>query len=94
MGKGVGKKLLMEFEAIAQKFSHRIDFLFLVSDEPSYYQKLGYFQTKLTTSWLKIDNHRNYGIGTEAITDTCFLVKSVSGKNWEDGVLDMLGYMY
>ncbi|MGB1206165.1 MAG: GNAT family N-acetyltransferase [Chitinophagales bacterium] len=93
-GKGIGKKLMLEFEAIAKRNRNGIDFLFLVTDDAGFYEKLGYQQTKLTTTWLKIDQHNNYGQGTEAIDDAFFMVKAVSDKVWENGDLDMLGYMY
>ena len=93
-GKGIGKKLMQEFEAIAKRNNDGIDFLFLVTDDAGFYEHLGYEKTKLTTTWLKIDQHNNYGQGTEMIDDAFFMVKAVSDKVWQDGNLDMLGYMY
>ncbi|MEZ4979943.1 MAG: hypothetical protein R2772_11710 [Chitinophagales bacterium] len=57
-------------------------------------RKLGYKRSKLTSTWLKMDRHSSYGLGKEQIQDVSFLVKSISNKIWEDGDLDMLGYMY
>lgn len=91
---GVGKSLLQKYESIALKHPDKIDFLFLVSDIPQYYEQLGYMKTDIATKWLKINQHRNIGIGNEKIDDASFLVKSISGKEWKDGELDMLGYMY
>lgn len=93
-GQGIGKQLMLEFEAIAQRHANKIDFLFLVTDTPNFYAKLGYQQTKITTTWLKIDHHENYGLDTERIEDALFMIKPVSDKQWADGDLDMLGYMY
>ena len=93
-GKEIGKKLMLEFESIAKKNPERIDFLFLVTDRPEYYQEIGYEITTIKTTWLKIDQHINYGIGTEKITDATFMIKPNSDKVWSDGKLDLLGYMY
>ncbi len=93
-GQGIGTKLMLEFEAIAKQHPHSIDFLFLVSDEPDYYKKLGYQETDITTTWLKIHQHKNYGLGTEHITDASFMIKPIGNKKWTDGDLDLLGYMY
>jgi len=93
-GRGIGSKLMREFEAIATKSHHQIDFLFLVTETAKFYENLGFQQSKLTVTWLKIDQHNNYGQGTEAIDDAFFMIKAVSDKTWQDGDLDMLGYMY
>ncbi|MCK5682577.1 GNAT family N-acetyltransferase [bacterium] len=93
-GKGISKMLVKEYESIAFNNRDRIDFLFLVTDNPNYYTSMGYTITNLETTWLKIDQHVNYGIGIENIEDAYFMIKSVSGKKWADGKLDMLGYMY
>ncbi len=93
-GQGIGKLLLAEFEAIANRYSHKIDFLFLVTESPVYYKALGYQRVNVTTTWLKIDKHINYGIGTEKIEDAAFMVKQISDKKWIDGDLDLLGHMY
>lgn len=93
-GQGVGKALMLEFEKIASNNTNKIDFLFLVTDSPKFYEDLGYKITDITTTWLKIDQGKNFGIGKEKITDAFFLVKNISDNNWKDGDLDLLGYMY
>ena len=92
--KGIGTKLMQKFEAVAKRHSDNIDFLFLVTDSAVFYERLGFRKTKLTITWLKIDQHNNYGQGTEMIDDAFFMIKAVSDKVWKDGDLDMLGYMY
>ncbi|MEZ4886447.1 MAG: GNAT family N-acetyltransferase [Chitinophagales bacterium] len=93
-GKGIGTKLMLEFEAIAKRYPNRIDALFLVTDLPQYYERLGYKTSTLHITWLKIHQHQNYGLGKELITDVYFMYKMISDKVWEDGELDLLGYMY
>lgn len=92
--RGIGRKLMIEFETLAKKHADKIDFLFLVTDHSGYYEKLGFKKTIITTNWLKIDEHKNYGLGNEKINDAFFLIKNISNKPWEDGDLDLLGYMY
>lgn len=93
-GLGIGKAMIQKMEQLALSYRQRIDFLFLVSEVPGYYEGLGYQVTELTTTWLKIHQHQNYGVGKERITDATFLYKAVGDKVWEDGELDLLGYMY
>lgn len=93
-GKGLGTKLMLEFERIAVAHKHNIDFLFLVTDVPAFYERLGYSKTTLTIQWLKIHQGKNYGLGNEPITDSDFMFKKIGDKDWSDGELDMLGYMY
>ena len=93
-GAGVGKSLMAQYEAIASQHADRIDFLFLVTDLPGYYEKLGFTIADIKTVWLKIHRHKNHGIADEKISDAKFMVKSVSGKEWVDGDLELLGYMY
>lgn len=93
-GRGIGTKLMREFEATARQHRNNIDFLFLVTDTAKFYENLGFRKSKLTITWLKIDEHKNYGLGIEAIEDAFFMIKAVSDKAWQAGDLDMLGYMY
>lgn len=92
-GSGIGTELLQRFETIARD-SNRVDFLFLLAKNPAIYEKLGYKTTLLQTTWLKIDQHKNYGLGNELITDALLFYKAISDIQWNDGELDLLGYMY
>lgn len=93
-GKGLGKRLMLALDNIAQKNKHNIDFLFLVTDKPLFYEQLGYTKTVQKVSWLKIDDGKNYGMGYEQVDDCFLMVKKMGSLNWEDGELDMLGYWY
>ncbi len=93
-GKGLGTKLMNEFDRIAQEHSDRIDFTFLLTDKPEFYDRLGYKKANVTTTWLKIDQGKNYGIGHELINDSFIMYKQIGSKSWTDGTLDLLGYMY
>jgi len=93
-GKGLGKNILEYIEKIARESSHKVDFLFLVTDTPAYYAKLGYSAVQHEIIWLKIDQHQSLGLGKEKIDDVSFMIKVISGKPWEAEQLDMLGYMF
>lgn len=93
-GKGYGKQLMQRFEEVAREVPGNVDFLFLVTDIPAFYEALGYQSMPLTISWLKLHQHKNYGIGTERITDSHFMIKQIGNKAWQGEELDMLGYMY
>lgn len=93
-GKGFGNRLMQEFLRVAETYSTNIDFAFLVTDIPAFYERFGFDVAILKTTWLKIHQDKSYGIGSETITDSVFMYKEISGKKWTDGELDMLGYMY
>ncbi len=93
-GKGFGTKLMLEFERMATNHSNNVDFLFLVTETPPFYERLGYKTATLKVTWLKINQGKNYGLGNEQVDDCCLMFKSVGNKHWEDGELDMLGYWY
>lgn len=93
-GRGCGTMLMKEVEKTAKAHSANIDFLFLVTDIPDFYQRLGYQKTNPTVTWLKINQGRNYGLTTEQVNDCFLMYKEVSGTKWANGTLDMLGYWY
>lgn len=93
-GKGYGKLLMQRLEEIAREVPGNVDFLFLVTDIPAFYQALGYQSIPLTVSWLKLYQHKNYGVGKERINDACFMIKQIGDIAWQGEELDMLGYMY
>lgn len=92
--RGFGINLMKELELIAIKNKQNIDFLFLTTDNPLFYEKIGYIKTINKVDWLKIDQGKNYGLGSEVINDSILMFKKIGIKNWKDGELDMLGYWY
>ncbi|MCZ6377234.1 GNAT family N-acetyltransferase, partial [Vibrio parahaemolyticus] len=44
------------------------------------------------SSWLRIHEHKNYGVAVDQVDD--LYVKPISGKTWAVGHIDWLGYMY
>ena len=69
-----------------------IDFVFLIADTPNLYAKHGFKLVPNVCSWLRIEEHKNYGIGQEQIDD--IMVKQIGSKKWPEGPIDLLGYMF
>jgi len=93
-GQGMGRRLMQEVGLLANRHNRQIDFLYLVTDKPAFYERLGFIQTRQEVSWLKINAGKTLGIGKETVDDCALMYKPVSGKVWKDGSLDLLGYWY
>ncbi len=75
-GKGIGSLMLSEVSSFAQ--GKGIDFIMLISELDGFYLKHGYSKVETIHSWLRINEHTNYGVAVEHI-DNLF-IKPVSGK--------------
>ncbi|WP_257141221.1 GNAT family N-acetyltransferase [Bacillus sp. AFS015802] len=88
---GIGSQLLKK----ADGFCHDrdIDYILLFADEPDLYERNGFQRVQNRCKWLKINdkNQTTYGIGNEVINE--LMVKAVGEKCWEEGELDLLGYL-
>lgn len=89
-GKGIGSKLLETIEGFA--IAHKLDFLLLFTDVQIFYANSGFINVKNMCKWTKINEHKTLGIGEEEIEE--LMIKKIGSKVWEDGCLDMLGYLY
>ncbi len=81
-GKGYGTTLMQEYINIANNHKHNIDFLFLVTDKPAFYERMGFLKTNPTVTWMKIHKGTTHSIGHEQIDDSHFMYKNISGKKW------------
>jgi GNAT superfamily N-acetyltransferase len=89
-GKGIGSKLLAAIEEFS--IAHKLDFLLLFTDLQTFYANSGFVSAKNICKWTKINEHETLGIGEEEVKE--LMIKKVGSKVWEDGRLDMLGYLY
>ncbi|WP_214703354.1 MULTISPECIES: GNAT family N-acetyltransferase [unclassified Exiguobacterium] len=91
-GRGIGGALMERVIALGDE--HEIDFLLLFADRPHLYEQIGFHKVSNTCTWLQIDdqNQTTRGIG-EAPFDE-LMVKTVGDKQWMEGTLDLLGYLY
>ena len=89
---GLGSLLLSEIEKFSEYKS--IDFLLLFADHKGLYLKNGYRSVMNECTWLKIDheNHQSLGVGKEVMNE--LMMKEIGNEKWENGCLDLLGYLY
>ena len=90
-GQGIASKILALLTDLAVEKS--VDFLFLVADDNRIYLKNGFQSISHYCSWLRIHEHKNYGVAVEKIEED-FMIKQTSNKSWIDEPIDLLGYMF
>ena len=88
---GVASALLTSLESLAD--IHLINHILLIARDNRLYSKHGYSYINEYCSWLRIDEHKNYGVAFEKI-DNEVMIKSLHGQVWPVGPIDFLGYMY
>jgi len=42
---------------------------------------------------MKIDEHQTLGMGEESLSD-CMMVKQLGEQTWQNGIVDLLGYLF
>jgi GNAT superfamily N-acetyltransferase len=89
-GQGIGSKVLSFVTDFAE--TKDVDFLVLIADNPAIYLKHGFKNIATYSSWLRIDQHKNFGVAVEFIDD--LYVKALANKEWPSGHVDWLGYMF
>ncbi|HHC7361176.1 N-acetyltransferase [Vibrio parahaemolyticus] len=87
---GIGTAMLSQLSEYAS--SKDVDFIILISDLDAFYTANGYLRLSSLSSWLRIHEHKNYGVAVDQVDD--LYVKPISGKTWAVGHIDWLGYMY
>ncbi|HHF3111303.1 TPA: GNAT family N-acetyltransferase [Vibrio diabolicus] len=87
---GIGTTMLSQLSEYAS--TKDVDFIILVSDLDRFYVANGYVCLNSLSSWLRVHEHKNYGVAVEQVDD--LYVKPISGKIWAVGHIDWLGYMY
>lgn len=89
-GQGIGSSMLHELSHYAK--TKDVDFIILISELNSFYTRNGFQQITAPNSWLRLDEHKNYGVAFEEIDE--LYIKPISGKIWMTGHVDWLGYMF
>ncbi|MDT0123059.1 GNAT family N-acetyltransferase [Paenibacillus sp. RRE4] len=89
---GIGSLLLSEIDRLSKKGS--VDFILLFADNTNLYTKNGYQTVENNCTWLKINHgsQNTIDIGSESING--LMIKKVGNKEWVQGNLDLLGYLY
>jgi predicted N-acetyltransferase YhbS len=89
--KGIAGRLLDELQYLARKC--HIDFCLLFANDHRLYRSKGFRPVCTQVTWLKIDEHIPYGIGTELFQDE-FMVLQTGDRSWPEGNVDLLGYLF
>lgn len=90
-GKGIASAMLERVSGLAKE--KRIDFLFLVADDHRIYEKNGFKLISNYLVWLRIHEHKSYGVGIERIEKE-LMIKQIGEKIWPDEPVDLLGYLF
>lgn len=88
----IGSKILKEIEAIGQKSS--IDFILLFGGTQDFYLQNGFELVENSCRWVLMKDYETMGVMTRPIPET-LLIKSISGKVWNEKVLlDLMGFIF
>ena len=52
--RGIGKTLLKKVDDLSLEFSDKVDFIFLVTNIPNYFEQYGFRRVEPITTWIKI----------------------------------------
>jgi len=89
--KNLASRLLEKITNLGLK--NNIDFLFLFTKDYRLYKKNNFKNISAYCSWLKINEHKNYGIANEIIKDE-IMIKGLGNNKWENKKIDFLGYLF
>lgn len=87
---GIGSAMLRELVEYAA--ARKVDFIILMADDPRLYVRHGFQRVEAHASWLRIHEHKSYGIACAHIDE--LYVKPMRDKAWPTGHVDWLGYMF
>ena len=87
----LASRLLSELTLLGLR--HRIDFLLLMAKDHSLYESNGFQPATNTCQWLMIHEHCTLGIAHRRI-ESSLMVKVLSKKEWQPGLVDFLGYVF
>ncbi len=88
---GIAQHLLATLTTYAHACT--VDFLFLLADDQRVYTHTGFVAVSHYCSWLRIDDHTNYGVAVQALANEV-MVKPIGATAWPDGPIDLLGYRF
>lgn len=91
-GGGIGSMLLEKLTSLGAEKG--VDFILVFADDHRLYERNGFFLVQADVAWLRIDEHRNYGVASEKIEGE-LMVKQLGEREWPSGApLDLLGYLF
>jgi GNAT superfamily N-acetyltransferase len=70
-----------------------MDFLLLFADDERLYAQNGWHRVNNPCTWVRVDEHVTLGLARREMTNA-LMVKTVQGKVWPDGEVDLLGHLF
>ena len=89
--KGIASSMIERISTLGNKKG--IDFLFLLAADYRLYEKHKFRVVDELCSWLRIHEHRNLGVAVERLEGE-IMIKKIGKKEWPEGPIDLLGYMF
>lgn len=65
----------------------------MFADDHRLYTDNGYRRVTNLCRWMMIDEHQTLGIAEKSLAD-CMMVKQIGTQPWQDGRVDLLGYLF
>ena len=90
-GQKIATTLLQQLEKLGR--TSKVDFLILFADDSRLYIENGYQRVTNLCRWMKVDEHQTIDIGEESMAD-CMMIKQIGMQKWQDGKVDLLGYLF
>ncbi len=87
----IAATLLQQVEELGR--TSNVDFLVLFADDSRLYAKNGYQRVANLCRWMRVDEHQTLGVGEESQSD-CMMVKQLGEQAWQEGLVDLLGYLF
>jgi GNAT superfamily N-acetyltransferase len=84
-------RLLAEATAYARACA--IDFVLLFADDDRLYVKNGWSRADNPCTWVKINEHVTLGTAHRQVPGA-FMVKTIQGRDWPEGEVDLLGHIF
>jgi len=89
--KSIATSMIEKVFALGQETG--IDFLFLIASDHRVYEKNKFQVVNELCSWLRIHDHRNYGVAVENLEQE-IMIRKVGNRDWPKGPIDLLGYVF
>ena len=89
--KKIASTLLRKITVLGSE--NNIDFIILLTKDSRLYKKNNFKTISAYCSWLRINDHKNFGVGFENIKNE-IMIKELGKNKWENKPLDFLGYLF
>jgi predicted N-acetyltransferase YhbS len=87
---GVASRMI---SMILQEYSQgTAEFAMLFATDSRLYEKHGFHRQRNKLTWLKIDEHKNFGLGEEVLPE--LMIKELTDRKWTGEPVDLLGYQF